>query len=130
VTETPEGSAGAPCPQHRTSGRALGLAGGGAAAAPRARSTWQRPAARLGRPGQVLALKKEEEERRRREEDAERARAAQEQDRLRRDREREARLKARLDEEVRGRGAWRTFRAYTHTDLFCVCVPTGASRCR
>ena len=78
----------------------------------------------------MLALKKEEEERRRREEDAERARAAQEQDRLRRDREREARLKARLDEEVRGRGAWRTSRACTHTDLFCVCVPTGASRCR
>ena len=52
---------------------------------------------------QVLALKKEEEEKRRREEDAERARLAAEQERQRKDREREARLKARLDEEVRMR---------------------------
>ena len=52
---------------------------------------------------QVLALKKEEEEKRRREEEAERARLAAEQERQRKDREREARLKARLDEEVRTR---------------------------
>ena len=78
----------------------------------------------------MLALKKEEEERRRREEDAERARAAQEQDRLRRDREREARLKARLDEEVRTPAAPGVIpRAYTHTDFLCL-RPRGASCCR